>query len=78
MDLDPLSDDLKDLNKLEKALISKRTLFKKIATMYGRGEFSKIKGNLCNIQIEAANQCNILPRSEVSIGLIVVELKKGS
>ena len=42
-DLDPLSDDLKDLNKLEKALISKRILFKKIATMYGRGEFSKIK-----------------------------------
>ena len=78
MDLDPLSDELKDLNKLEKTLISKRILFKKIATMHGRGEYSKTKGNLCHIQREAANQCNILPRSEVSNGLIRVELKKGS
>ena len=55
--------DLKNLKKLEKVLISKRSLFQKIAIMQGKGEFSKIKGSICNIPIEAANICNILPRS---------------
>ena len=30
--------------------------------MYGKGEFAKIKGNIYNIPIEAANICNILLR----------------
>ena len=37
---------------LKKALISKRILFKKIAIMHGEGEFSKIKGSICNIYFE--------------------------
>ena len=61
----------KDLKKLEKVLISKRILFKKIAIMHGKGEIFKIKGSICNIPIEAANICNILPRLAVSNGLIV-------
>ena len=40
--------------------------------MHGKGEFSKIKGSICNIPIEASNICNILP---VSSGLIVVKLR---
>ena len=43
MVLDLIPDELKDLKKLEKVLISKRILFKKIAIMHGKGEFSKIK-----------------------------------
>ena len=44
--------------------------------MHGKGEFSRIKGSICNVPIEATNVCNILPRSAVSNGLIVVKLKR--
>ena len=67
---------LKDLKKLEKVLISKRILFNKIAIMHGKGEFSKIQGGICNVPIETANVCNILPRPSVSNGLIFVKLKR--
>ena len=43
--------------------------------MHGIGEFAKIKGSICNISIEAANVCNVLPRPAYSNGLIVVKLK---
>ena len=39
-------------------------------------ENSKIKGSICNIPIESANICNILPRPPDSNGLIVVKLKR--
>ena len=74
--LDPISDELKYLKKLKKDLISKRIIFKKIAIMHGKGEFAKIKGSICNIPIETANICNILPRPADSNGLIVVKLKQ--
>ena len=60
----------------EKVLISKRILFKKIATTHGKGKFSKIKGSICNISIEVAYICNISPRPTVSNGLIAVKLKR--
>ena len=63
--LDPIADALRHLRKLEKVLISKRLLFKKIAIMHGKGELSKIKENICNIPVEAVIICNILPRPEV-------------
>ena len=75
MSLDPILDELKDLKKLEKILISKRIIFKKIAIINGKGEFAKIKRNICNIPIEAANTYNILPRPAASNGLIVVKFK---
>ena len=74
--LDPIPDELKYLKKLEKDLISKRIIFKKIAIMHGKGEFAKIKGSICNIPIETANICNILPRPADSNVLIVVKLKQ--
>ena len=76
MALVPIPDELKDLKKLEKVLISRRILFKKISIMHGKGEFCKVKGSICNIPIEAANICNILLRPVVSNGLIEVKLKK--
>ena len=74
MSLDPIPDELKDLKKLEKMLIYKRIIFIKIAVMYGKREFGKIKGSIWNIPIEAANICNILPRPADSNRLIVVTL----
>ena len=73
MSLDPIPDELKDLKKLEKIFIPKRIIFKKIAVIHGKEEFSKIKGGICNIPIEAANICNILPRPVDSNGLIMVK-----
>ena len=46
-----------------------------MARMYGKDEFSKIKGSTCNIPIKAANKCNILPRPAVSNKLIVIKLR---
>ena len=46
-----------------------------MAIKHGKGEFCKIKGSICNIPIEAANICNILPTPAVSNSLIVVKLK---
>ena len=76
MALDPIPDQLKYFKKIEKVLLSKRIFFKKIAIMHGKGEFSKIKGSLWDILIEASSICNILPRPAVSSGLIAVKLKR--
>ena len=54
------------LNKLEKVIISKGILLKKIAIIHGKGEFSKINGSIWNVPIKAANIWIILPRPEVS------------
>ena len=61
MSLDPIPDELKDFKKLEKILIFKRIILKKIAIIHGKGEFAKI---------------NILPSPADSNGLIVVKLKR--
>ena len=74
--LDPIPDELKDLKKLEKILISRGIIFKKIAIMHGKWEFAKSKGSICNIPIETANVCNILPSHADSNELIVVKLKR--
>ena len=74
MALNSIEDELK---QKEKVLTSKRLLFKKIAIMHGKGEFSNIKGSICNnIAAEPAKICNILPRPAISNGLIVVKLKR--
>ena len=44
--------------------------------MHGKGEFSKIKGSICNVPIETADVCNILPRPAVANELILVKLKR--
>ena len=70
--LDSITVELKNLNKLEKTLISKRILFKKITIMHEKEEFSSIDGSISNRSIDAANTCNILLRPAVSNGLSVV------
>ena len=64
-----------DLRKLERVLISKRLLFKRI-TIMPKGQSSKIKGGICNVPIEADEICNILPRSAENNGIVQVSLKK--
>ena len=43
--------------------------------MQGKRELN-IKSSICNVTIEIANICNILPRAAVSNELIVVKLKQ--
>ena len=50
-----IPNELKDLEKIEKFLISKRTLLEKIAAMHEKDEFLKTKGSIFNISIETAN-----------------------
>ena len=38
--------------------------------MHGKDEFSKNKGSICNIPIEAANICNILQVHQLPIDLL--------
>ena len=67
---------LQDLKRLEKVLISRKIFFKKIAIMHGKGDFSKIKGNICNVPIETESVCIVLPRPVDNNGLIKVKLKR--
>ena len=55
--LDPIPIELNNFEEIENVLIFKRMLFKKIAKIQAKGEFSKNNGN---IPTEAANACNIL------------------
>ena len=51
-------------------------LVKKVTVMNGKGEFSKIKGNIINVVVGTEKICNVLPRSCDSNGLIIVKLKR--
>ena len=58
-----LPDELANLNRLEKAVISRRILFKKIAIM-PKGQTPKLKGSICNVPIDTNDVTNVLPRGE--------------
>ena len=49
---------LQNLRKLEKVLISKRVLFKKVSILLRKGEFANIKGKICNTPVETETACN--------------------
>ena len=70
-----LPPEIYNLKRLEKLLISKRILFKKIAVM-SKGQQQKIKGAVCNVPIQAEEIYNCLPQSMDSNGLIWVKLKR--
>ena len=70
-----MPNEINDLRKLEKVIISKRILFKKIVIML-KGQAPKLKGAICNVQLEADDVCNILPRGADSNGIIMVKLKR--
>ena len=51
--VEPLPKKQKDLERLGKILISKRILSVKIAIVYNKGEFAKLKGSIANIPADA-------------------------
>ena len=62
------------IRKLEKVLIAKRLLFKKI-TIMPCGQMEIISGTICNIPIDTTNVTNMLPRPVDSNGLVIIKLK---
>ena len=63
------------LNRLERILIARRMLFKKV-TIMPKGQFPKLKGAICNIPIDRSDITNVLPHGTDSSGLIMVKLKR--
>ena len=70
-----LPERFSDIRKLEKIIISKRILFKKV-TIMSKGQAPKMKGAICNVPINAADICNVLPRGMDNNGVVRVALKK--
>ena len=75
LELVPIPLEIASLNRLEKILISKRILFKKISIM-PKGQQSKVKGAICNIPVRADKVSACLPHGMESNGLIFVKLKR--
>ena len=69
------SDDFPPLNRLEKLIIAKRMLFKKIVIM-PKGQSPKLNGSICNIPVECKDICNVLPRGMDNNGVVLVKLKR--
>ena len=74
--LDPIPDVLSILNRLEKTLISKRIIFKKITIMPPKGQQPKIRGAVCNIPIQVDTVLDNLSRPADSDGVVLVKLKR--
>ena len=68
-------DHLRNMNKLERILISQRILFSKISIM-PKGQFPKIKGTICNIPLQVDSMCETLPRSIDDSNILFIKLKK--
>ena len=70
-----LPERFSDIRKLERVIIAKRLLFKRI-TIMSKGQAPKMKGAICNVPIKADDICNVLPRGMDNNGVVRVALKK--
>ena len=68
-----LPKEFESISRLERVLVSRRILFKKVAIM-PKGKLPKIKGSLCNITVY--DNCKSLSRPADSNGLLLVKLKR--
>ena len=56
--------EFRDIGRLEKVLIARRLLFKKI-TIMPKSEPSKLKSAICNVPVDVADPCNTVPVLQV-------------
>ena len=75
LDISASLDVLIGLNRLERVLISKRILFKRVAIM-SKDNFPKLKGSICNVPIDTVDISDVLPREADSNDLVVIKLKR--
>ena len=65
-----------DTRRLERLLVSRTILFKKVTVM-PKGKSLKIKGSICHIPVSEVDvYCNVSPRPADSNALIIVKLKR--
>ena len=69
-----LPKEFRDIRRLERVLIARRLLFKKISIML-KGQSPKLKGALCNVPIDVVDVCKTLSRPADSNGIVIVKLK---
>ena len=70
-----LSPEFQDIRKLDKVLIAKWLLFKKVTIMLP-GQMTKIASTICNVPIDTVDITNLLARPVDSSGLVIVKLKR--
>ena len=70
-----LSSRFRDLRKLEKIIIAKQLLFKKV-TIMPKAQCPKIKGAICNVPVNADDICKVLPGGMDNNGVVQLCLKK--
>ena len=73
--LEIFESDLHNLNRLERVLIARRILFKKVAIM-PKGQYPKICGSICNIPVQSSSFISNLPNTMDTNGIILVKLKR--
>ena len=72
LELCELPKKFRDIRRLEKVLVARRLLFKKISIM-PKGQSPKLKGAFHNVPIDVADICNTLPRPADSNGIVIVK-----
>ena len=75
LELYDFPDHLRNINKLERVLISQRILYSKISIM-PKGQFPKIKGTICNIPVKIESICETWPRTFNESNMLFIKLKK--
>ena len=75
LQIDELPPELQDLNRLERVLISRRILYKKIAIM-PKGQSMKLKGAICNVPIDVDSITAVMPRPVNNNGIVIMKLKR--
>ena len=75
LELCKLPKEFRDIRRLEKVLVGRRLLFKKISIM-PKGQSPKLKGALCNVPVDIVDICNTLSRPADSNGIVIVKLKR--
>ena len=75
LEVSELPKQFRDIRRLERVLIARRVLFKKISIM-PKGQYPKLKGALCNVPIDVVDVCKTLPRLPDNNGIVIVKLKR--
>ena len=65
----------KDIRRLERVVIARQCLFKKIRIM-PKGQSPKFKDALCNIPIDEVHVCDTMTRPADSNGIVIVKFKR--
>lgn len=73
--IDEFPPELRDIRRLERVLISRRILFKKIVIM-SKGQSPKLKGSICNVPIDVEDIANTPPRQINNNGIVIVKIKR--